>query len=194
MVVTVQRACLFVICNRRCLFIWILKAAAIVPRQGVVRLRVSIFEFTDRPCRLYRWKCEYTDNRRSKMFNLYSFLYSLQIMKKNEKHRFKRNKRSNLYILSTMASFVFECGSWLNWFALSCFVMIQRLFLLQERPFFQVVPFHLLAVSSIAPFRSQILTAVNPIISKILDIDILQIIFYISFVQWTLYCNLFNLD
>ena len=47
MVMTVKRACLFVICNHRCLFIWILKAAAIVTRQGVVRQRVSIFKYKD---------------------------------------------------------------------------------------------------------------------------------------------------
>ena len=137
------------------------------------------------------WKYEDTDLDK-KRFNSYSLIVQSTNDENNEKHRLRRNKRSNLYSVSTKASFVFEC-----WCALSCFVMFKRLFLLQERHFFQVVPFYLLAVSSIARFTSQFLTPasfVNPIISKILDIDILQIIFHSSFVQWTFYCNLFNLD
>ena len=113
----------------------------------------------------------------------------------------RQSKRSNLYSLSTIASFVFECGSWLYWYALSYFVMIKRwegkkLIFRTGKALFPSCSI-LFAVSSIEPFTSQILTAassVKHIISKTLDIDILQIMFHISFVQWTLYCNLFNLD
>ena len=48
MMVTVQGASPFVICNRQCLFIWILKAAAIVTRQETHLV-------------FCLWKCEYTD-------------------------------------------------------------------------------------------------------------------------------------